>query len=93
VQAKVSALALQREKYLLAKKMNKNRENETLAKLNDFRDSLNPKKLSNDSWMSNKLKFHIDSQRAYDVNKANEQKGLTNFENYVAGKRPREGGE
>ena len=53
-------------------KMTKNRENETLAKLGDFKSKLRSKDVKHDeeNWMNNKLRFHIDSQRAYDVNKA-----------------------
>lgn len=53
-------------------KMTKNRENETLAKLNEFSSKLRSKDIKQDeaNWMNNKLTFHIDSQRAYDVNKA-----------------------
>ena len=52
--------------------MTKNRENETLAKLNDFTSKLKSKEVRTDdaNWMNNKLKFHIDSAKAYDVNRA-----------------------
>ena len=51
--------------------MTKNRENETLARMNDFQSKLRSKEVRQDeeSWMNNKLRFHIDSARAYDVNK------------------------
>eukprot|EP00347_Sterkiella_histriomuscorum_P018523 403345186 len=72
VQVRVSALQLQREKYLRSQKMTKNRENETLSKLNEFASKLRSKEVKTDeqNWMNNKLKFHIDSQKAYDVNRA-----------------------
>ena len=35
--------------------------------------------------MNNSLRFHIDSQRAYDVNKASEQAGMDRYEAYVTG--------
>ncbi len=52
--------------------MTKGRENETLARLKDFQSKIKSKEVLHDeeNWMNNKLKFHIDSQRAYDVNKA-----------------------
>ena len=55
--------------------MTKNRENETLAKLNDFTSKLKSKEVRTDdaNWMNNKLKFHIDSAKAYDVNRAANQ--------------------
>jgi hypothetical protein len=49
---------------------NKARENETMANFNDFvgkvKTSTNTK-----SWMSGSLSFKIDSEHAYDVDKAN----------------------
>jgi hypothetical protein len=52
--------------------MTRHRENETLAKLSDFTSKIRSKTVKGDdaNWMNNKLTFHIDSQRAYDVNKA-----------------------
>ncbi len=35
--------------------------------------------------MNNTLKFHIDSQRAYDVNKASEGVNANKFENFLTG--------
>ena len=51
--------------------MTKSRENETLSRLNDFQSKIRSKEVKTDeeNWMNNKLKFHIDSARAYDVNK------------------------
>lgn len=89
VQVKISPLELQRQKYILQMKMNKNRENETLSKLQDFRYKLRAEAKTDTNWMSNKLKFHIDSQRAYDVNKAQsyaEKQGTgAKFEDYLVG--------
>jgi hypothetical protein len=44
-------------------KMTKNRENETLSRLNEFRCKMKSKEVKEDeeNWMNNKLKFHIDS--------------------------------
>lgn len=44
-------------------KLSKNRENETLSKLEDFTNKIRSKDIRSDSnsWMNNKLKFHIDS--------------------------------
>jgi len=76
-QNKVSALDVQRQKYLRSKKMTKNRENETLARLKGFTKKINEAKLGkhqekNCEWLGRELKFHIDSQKAYDVSKASE---------------------
>ncbi len=35
--------------------------------------------------MNNQLRFHIDSQKAYDVNKTSEQMRQDNFEAFVTG--------
>lgn len=43
-------------------KNSKSRENETMAKLNDFQDKL---KKSTNGWTAHQVKFHIDSERAY----------------------------
>lgn len=53
-------------------KSTKHRENETLSKLNDFSRKIQSKdvKANEANWMNNKLRFHVDSSRAFDVNKA-----------------------
>ena len=72
-------------------KNSQNRQNETIHKLKDFSSKLKSKnvKSDNQSWMNNKLKFHIDSQRAYDVNQAsanlNKVGTGANFENFLTG--------
>ena len=72
-------------------KMTKNRENETLSKLNDFKSKLNSHqvKQDEDNWMNNQLRFHVDSQRAFDVNKAQAyqqaQSSGFNFEKFAFG--------
>ena len=38
--------------------------------------------------MNNQLRFHIDSQKAYDVNKTSEQMRMDNFEAFVTGNNP-----
>lgn len=91
VQAKISPLELQRAKYIREMKLSKNRENETMAKLDDFTSKIRSKEVRGDanSWMNNKLKFHIDSQKAYDVNAAAkylEKQGTgANFDNFKTG--------
>ena len=66
VQTKVSALDLQRQKYLRSKKMTKSRENDTLAKLKSFTKKINSAKSGttqgkNQEWLGREVKFHIDS--------------------------------
>lgn len=67
--------------------MTKGRENETLARLKDFQSKIKSKTVKEDdeNWMNNSLKFHIDSQRAYDVNKAAETAAGSNFEAFLTG--------
>eukprot|EP01016_Furgasonia_blochmanni_P035399 TRINITY_DN3920_c0_g1_i2.p1 TRINITY_DN3920_c0_g1~~TRINITY_DN3920_c0_g1_i2.p1 ORF type:complete len:447 (+),score=137.54 TRINITY_DN3920_c0_g1_i2:658-1998(+) len=62
----LSALEKTRLRYLQNKKT-KMHEDEVLAKLNQFRKKLNSNDVLQDKeqWMNNKLKFHIDSARAY----------------------------
>ena len=52
--------------------MTKRRENETLSRLKDFQSKIRSKEVltDDDNWMNNRLKFHVDSQRAFDVIKA-----------------------
>lgn len=66
----MSAIDLQRQKYLRAKKMTKNRENATLGKLNSFISTISAARSGktqqkNQEWLGKKVKFHIDSQNAY----------------------------
>ena len=77
VQTKFSALQLQRQKFLNAMRNTKQRENETMAKFNDFVSKVNHTKdktglVSNQQWMAKPLKFHVDSEKAYNVQKAKE---------------------
>ena len=95
VQARISALALQRQLYINQMKNTKNRENETLARLKQFQNKIRTaKKEARDSdddeegkWMRTKLRFHVDSQRAYDVDKAQQysEKAGGKFEDFLAG--------
>jgi hypothetical protein len=52
--------------------MTKGRENETLARLKEFSSKIKSREVKGDkdNWMNNQLRFHIDSQKAYEVNKA-----------------------
>ena len=87
-------MQLQRAKYLKEMKLNKNRENETLAKLNEFTSKIRAKEVKNDAsnWMNSKLKFHVDSQKAFDVSKASQfmSKSGTgaHFEDFLTGGDP-----
>ena len=67
--------------------MTKGRENETLSRLRDFSSKLKSKDLKEDdeNWMNNSLRFHIDSQRAYDVNRATTQATQDRFEAFLTG--------
>jgi hypothetical protein len=62
----LSNLELQRLKYIKNKKT-KIHEEQVLDKLNEFRNKINSKTINEnpDNWMNNKLKFQIDSTRAY----------------------------
>lgn len=62
----MSNLEKQRLKYLQNKKT-KLHEEEVLDKLNEFRNRINSKKIMEDpdNWMNNRLRFQIDSTRAY----------------------------
>ena len=90
VQSKFSALQIQRQKFLNAMKNTKHRENETMTKLNDFIGKLKSKATKEDpktKWMTQQVKFHVDSEKAYNVNKAmgyGESVGTgKNFEDFV----------
>lgn len=57
--------------------------------MNDFQSRLRSKEVKEDqsNWMNNKLKFHVDSQRAYDVFKAASyaEAQASAFERYALG--------
>jgi len=75
----LSAVELRRMKYLENKKI-KRHEDEVLKKLNEFRKKLNSAQVQGDedNWMNNRLKFHIDSARAYSDFDNKAKLGLTN---------------
>jgi len=56
-----------REKYLTKKKQ-RMAGRETSEKLQMFKEKLKSAEGDEDNWLSNKLKFHVDSQRAYAIN-------------------------
>ena len=56
-----------REKYLTKKKQRISGR-ETTEKLQQFREKLKSTEGDEDNWMNNRLKFHVDSQRAYAIN-------------------------
>eukprot|EP01017_Pseudomicrothorax_dubius_P036630 TRINITY_DN5266_c0_g1_i4.p1 TRINITY_DN5266_c0_g1~~TRINITY_DN5266_c0_g1_i4.p1 ORF type:complete len:273 (-),score=100.84 TRINITY_DN5266_c0_g1_i4:61-879(-) len=62
----MSNVELKRHKYITGQKT-KMHEDEVLAKLNQFRQKLNSTQLKDDdeNWMNNRLRFHIDSAKAY----------------------------
>jgi len=67
-------LELKRLKYMDKKRI-KGHEDDIMDKLNQFKKRLNSEELKNDkeAWMNNKLKFHIDSARAYNLNSSKER--------------------
>jgi len=69
----LTPLELQRIKYLKNKKIAKNREESTLAKLAKFTNKLKSQDTKEDpeNWMNHKLKCSIDSARAYDTTNKN----------------------
>ena len=56
-----------REKYLTKKKP-RLAGRETIEKLQKFKDKIKQSEGVEDNWMNNKLKFHVDSQKAYAIN-------------------------
>jgi peptidyl-prolyl cis-trans isomerase SDCCAG10 len=56
-----------REKYL-NKKKSKMGGRETIEMLLQFKEKMKSNEGNEDNWMSNKLKFHVDSQKAYSIN-------------------------
>jgi hypothetical protein len=62
----LSNLELRRLKFVQNKRI-KLKESEVLSKLKSFRNKINSENVCEDEdhWMNNKLKFHIDSARAY----------------------------
>jgi len=68
----LTMLELQRLPYAKNKLKNRKREKDTLDKLEKFKEHLRSKEVKEDedNWMNNRLKFHIDSERAYGLQKA-----------------------
>ena len=70
----MTPLQLERYQFRQMQKMTKTRERDTLAKLASFTQKLRKTEedveMGDDEWMKNTLKFHIDSDKAYALNKA-----------------------
>lgn len=66
------------EKYLNMKKSRQSTK-ETIEKMERFKDKLKNSKEDENSWMNNKLRFHVDSQKAYAINEGKE-KQAKNFD-------------
>lgn len=67
---KLTPLQKLNQEYI-ANKRGRAPEIETISKLNKFKDKLKQK--NENSWMTNKLKFHVDSQKAYNINDMKEK--------------------
>lgn len=67
----LSMLEMQRLPFAKSKIKNRRREKDTLEKLEKFKEQLRSKEVKEDedNWMNNQLKFHIDSERAYGLQK------------------------
>jgi peptidyl-prolyl cis-trans isomerase SDCCAG10 len=68
----LTALQKHQAKFLGIKKGNTNTR-QSMDKLEKFREKLKVNKSNTDNWMSNKLKFHVDSQKAYAMNETKEK--------------------
>ena len=68
----LTMLELQRLPFAKNKGKNRRREKDTLDKLEKFKQKLKSKEVieDEDNWMNNRLKFQIDSERAYGLQKA-----------------------
>ena len=79
LQKLMTPLERQRYEFLKNKRLTKNREKGTMVKLDEFRKKLHSVEVKNDeeNWMNNKLKFHIDSDHAYNLNKAVQNNALS----------------
>ena len=72
-------------------KHTKGRENETMSKYTEFISNLRNKTENNtgeNSWMKTKLEFKIDSEKAYDVDKAKDYENKigtgANYESFLS---------
>lgn len=70
-------LELHQSRFLHLKKGRSDKK-EALEKINKFKNKLKDSKTEEESWMNNKLKFLVDSQKAFAINEKNEkiQKGF-----------------
>lgn len=69
---KLSALEQLNSQFLQQKKKRPTTK-ETIDKINKFKDKLKTAKTDEESWMNNKLKFLVDSQKAYTLNESKEK--------------------
>lgn len=76
LQTKVTPLQLQRQKFINQMKNSKMRENETMARLQDFTSKISGSKTG---WTSHQVTFHVDSERAYQVDSLNKSQPKPNF--------------
>jgi hypothetical protein len=67
----LTPLEMHRLPFTQFKGKNRKREMATLSRLEEFKQRLRSQDLKSDEehWMNNKLKFHIDSERAYGLQK------------------------
>lgn len=69
----LNPLEKHQEKYLHLKKKKQRNTSDTIEKINIFKSKLIQNIKTEDNWMSNKLKFQIDSQNAYSLNEMREK--------------------
>jgi peptidyl-prolyl cis-trans isomerase SDCCAG10 len=69
---KLTPLQQYHSKFLHLKKGRSNNK-DAVEKIMKFKDKLKSSKNESDNWMSNKLKFHVDSQKAFAMNETNEK--------------------
>lgn len=68
----LTALQKHQAKFLGIKKGSSNKR-DSMVQLEKFREKLKVNKSNRDNWMSNKLKFHVDSQKAYAIYESKEK--------------------
>ncbi len=68
----MTALQRHQSKFLNIKKK-RDYTVETIQKIDKFKEKLKSNKSDGKNWMSNKLKFHVDSAKAYQINETNEK--------------------
>ena len=69
---KLTPLQQYQSKFLHLKK-GRSSGKEAIEKVMKFKDKLKNVKSESENWMNNKLKFHVDSQKAYAINETNEK--------------------